>query len=287
MHIIINLMKIVPKNLISFFLGCFVRIRFPKPIQNFLNSAFVKLFGINIKEAEKSLDLYETIEEVFTRKIQPDARTMQGTIVSPSDGTLCVSLPTERDRAIQAKGLSYSLEELVFGMQGCGNHSFEPGWYTTVYLAPHNYHRVHTPISGKLKSIRYIPGELWPVNLPFVKNLPYLFTRNERLVFEILHESGGSVYIVMVGALNVGRIESLHFPELTTNSFSRQFGASHMYKEFQVQDGNALNVGDELGVFMLGSTAICVFDKKVLADNNFEKVDFTERKVTLGDSLLN
>jgi hypothetical protein len=105
-------------------------------------------------------------------------------VVSPADGMLVKSLPIQDGRAIQAKGISYSAESLVFGDQKSPS-DFNPAWFQTVYLAPHNYHRVHSPVAGKLTAIRHIPGKLWPVNEQFVGLIPQLFTTNERLVFDI------------------------------------------------------------------------------------------------------
>ena len=68
---------------------------------------------------------------------------------------------------MQAKGIDYSVSELVFG-DASPAPGFSADWFTTVYLAPHNYHRVHSPVSGTIKQMRYIPGELWPVNKPAV-----------------------------------------------------------------------------------------------------------------------
>ena len=66
--------------------------------------------------------------------------------------------------------------------------------FFTIYLAPHNYHRVHSPLAGKLESITYIPGDLWPVNPPVVKQIPRVFSRNERVVFEIITENNNRVF---------------------------------------------------------------------------------------------
>ena len=66
--------------------------------------------------------------------------------------------------------------------------------------------------------MRYIPGELWPVNQPFVKWFPNIFVRNERLIFDIEDFKGAMVHVVMVGALNVGKIHSDFIPDFYTNS---------------------------------------------------------------------
>src|SRR5690606_16767394 len=117
---------------------------------------------------------------------------------SPADGFLAQSSRARSEEAVQVKGHTYSLKDLFLGDTAVDVPDLGIGRYYTVYLAPHNYHRVHAPISGELIGIRYLPGELWPVNLPFVKNLPRLFTRNERLVFEIRTANQGYYYLAMV-----------------------------------------------------------------------------------------
>src|SRR5690606_35290797 len=138
---------------------------------------------------------YRTIEDVFTRKLKPEIRPNRGTVVSPADGFLSLSAPTVANAALQVKGLSYDLQGLM------GQVETRFAWFCTIYLAPHNYHRVHSPIDARLTAIRYIPGSLWPVNQPFVRHLPRLFSRNERLIFELTTEHKARVYVAMVGAL--------------------------------------------------------------------------------------
>ena len=42
--------------------------------------------------------------------------------------------------------------------------SFAGGDFATIYLAPYNYHRIHMPLAGTLRSARFIPGDLFSVN---------------------------------------------------------------------------------------------------------------------------
>mgnify|MGYP003329574699 CR=1 FL=1 len=238
-----------------------------------------------MSEAEKPISAYRTIEDVFTRKLKGGCRTIEGTLVSPADGTIANSLPVKEMQAFQAKGIEYQFEEFVYGKNKsvASERMIKPSWYHTVYLAPHNYHRVHSPVSGLLQKIRYIPGKLWPVNQPFVKRVPNLFVSNERLVFEIL-VNNKKVFVVMVGALNVGRIETNFWPDFSTNNRDRIKGNTSS-KERALQAGKIIAAGDELGVFMLGSTVVTFFEEGLYEASHFLEVA-DPRPISMGQSLL-
>ena len=279
-----NLLVLTPKSAVSFFTGVVARLKFPKYFQKQLNFAFVKGFGIDMTEALSSLDDMRSIEDVFIRQLKPGSRHISDDpVIASADGKLVKSLPVINGVAIQAKGVEYSVGDLVFGNSALPS-DFNPGWFQTIYLAPHNYHRVHSPIEGKITAIRHIPGKLWPVNDKFVNLIPQLFTTNERLVFDIETSSGAHAYIVMVGALNVGRIVTKHCSTLVANDFGRQLAAKQRDIKFGA-GAPKINKGDELGIFMLGSTVVVVFDKKEAFMNHLKKVDHSEN-VRLGDSLM-
>lgn len=273
--------KLYPQNFFSFLLGALVRVKIPF-ISPLLNKLFVLVFRINMEEAEKSIEDYGTIEDVFTRALKPDARSAFGELTSPADGTWSQAGALENGSAIQAKGLYYDPIELVYGpshdLIGAEPPKFSS--FATIYLAPHNYHRVHSPVGGTLERIRYIPGELWPVNEPFVKWLPKLFTRNERLIFDIALEGGGKVHAVMVGALNVGRMVSPFLEGFASNDYFNDARA----KLFEMDEKVSLKPGDELGTFMLGSTVVLVFDD--LAEKKLPSLNFKGKSpIKMGESL--
>ena len=82
---------------------------------------------------------------------------------------------------------------------------YENGGYLTIYLAPHNYHHIHSPVHGRVTKVVHIPGSLWPVNSWSVGNIDGLFICNERIIVHLLSDNG-SLLLVMVGATNVGKI---------------------------------------------------------------------------------
>lgn len=249
-----------PKNLISWLTGNVARIRRPRPLARWMRRTFAALFKLNMDEAELGIDSYESVEDLFTRRLKPGLRPLAGAVCSPADGYLARSAPATQGQAIQAKGLTYELGEFVYGKTS--GKDFAAAWYQTVYLAPHNYHRVHAPFAGKLVAIRYLPGQLWPVNVPFVARIPRLFARNERLSFEFELAGGGRAFAVMVGAFNVGRMTTPLAPDLITNDLSRQLGASPRVVAFE--PARPVAQGDELGTFLLGSTVILVYDQAAL-----------------------
>lgn len=273
---------LLPKNLESYCFGKISQTRLPKGAAKIINKTLIKLMKIDMSEAEKPVSYYQTFEDIFTRRLKPGSRPTQGEVCSPCDSILRSSQLVDRGQAIQAKGLNYSINKLLFELRKDAP-TFDPHWCGSFYLAPHHYHRIHSPISGSLESIHYIPGELWPVNDSFVSKIPRLYCRNERVVLEIKHKSGGKVFLVMVGALNVGRIKINHFSSLITNKPS--FGKPSKARTKVLNSSNMIKIGEELGTFMLGSSVILVFDK-ILSDIYKFKRIVGAKEIKMGASLL-
>lgn len=279
-------LEVIPKNLSSYLVGGLVRLKFPSYLRHKLNQRFAKAFNLDMNEAAQPLEHYLCIEDVFTRTLKPGARTWADGFSSPADGTILRSAPLEQgDKALQVKGITYSAAELLYGNSNRQPRANEirPYWYSTIYLAPHNYHRVHTPCAGTLTGIRYIPGKLWPVNERFTRLIPGLLCQNERLVFEITTPSGGKVCAVMVGAFNVGRIFTDYAPELTTNNRARQLGS----KAAAIREKNvaiSLAIGAELGVFMLGSTVVVICDEQSAREFKLQPISTTQA-IKVGEKL--
>jgi phosphatidylserine decarboxylase len=273
---------ILPQNLISFVVGFVVRLQFPEFLQKYLNIGFIRFFGLNMAEASKPLPEFKSIEDIFTRDLLPNQRSITGAYVSSADGVVEISRASVDGKdAIQAKGITYSLSQLVFGDE---NAAIDASWFTTVYLAPHNYHRVHSPFAGKVTGMRHIPGRLWPVNKPAVKSIPSLFCRNERLVFDFDLNSGGRGWVVMVGAFNVGRMETRLIPNFVTNSAQGVMNFSTTPADIKIKEPIPVACGEEIGVFMLGSTTVVVLDKKAVEGLSPKEI-LTPQKVMMGHSL--
>jgi phosphatidylserine decarboxylase len=269
------LLYLIPKNLMSRAIGFLAQLNLPQTIRTFLFNRFVNYYKINMDEAELPFLCYRSFDALFTRRLQAGQRPIESHFVSPCDGTLSYAQESVANMALQVKGQTYSLKELVGLPEGDRE---QLAFFQTIYLAPHNYHGVHAPMSGKIESIEWIPGRLWPVAPVIIPYVPALFNQNERLVFKLTVQESQTLYLVMVGALNVGKITSPFWPNMHTNS-----GQKHRVKrDFEHAE---LVIGQELGTFHLGSTVVLVFDQELVACLPLKRADALG-PIMLGQSLL-
>jgi phosphatidylserine decarboxylase len=200
-------------------------------------------------EAEGHLGSYPSFDAFFTRPLRKGARAISADpIVSPSDGKLSCLGRIDTGSQIHVKGQLYEAGELIGDAEDAKRYS--GGQFAVVYLAPGDYHRVHSPVEGKVTLLRGIPGDLYPVNSIGERYVPQLFVRNNRVAIVIDTEQLGRVTVVMVGATIVGRISVNAMPGLPAVP-----PGVH-----QVNPGYAVARGDEIGMFHLGSTAVVLLE---------------------------
>ncbi len=228
---------------------------------------FVKRYQVNMAEAANSdTASFATFNDFFTRKLKSGARSICGDnlIASPADGKVSQIGAIVEDRLIQAKGHNFSTSDLLGGNDELAN-KFQNGLFTTIYLSPKDYHRVHMPISGKLLSMHHIPGQLFSVNPLTARNVPNLFARNERVVC-IFDTDIGLMAEILVGATIVGSVETVWHGTVTPPS--RKNVDVTIYP---ATNSPKLSKGDEMGRFKLGSTVILLFQKDAMTFNEHIK----------------
>lgn len=242
----------LPKKMMSYWMGRFAK----HPISRHLIPLYIKHFNIDLKPVKRPVHEFENLLEFFIRELHPEARPIESDermVVSPVDGTISQIGEITEGTLIQAKGVSYSLAELLDG-QTEYVQKFTNGRFVTIYLSPRDYHRIHTPVAGRVEELTYIPGELYPVNKTGVKLIPGLFARNERVI-SYIHAAFGYVALVKVGATNVGSIKVVFDEEIGTNVRPTKPKEHKRYGENVV-----LQKGAELGRFEFGSTVILLFE---------------------------
>lgn len=252
----VTLQYLLPHHLLSRIVWLATRIR-ARPWKNFLIRTFLRHYAVEMSEAaQPDPGVYASFNAFFTRALRDDARpidTDPHNIVSPVDGTVSEAGQLDSNRLLQAKGRYYTLEELLGGDTALAQR-FAGGQFATLYLAPHNYHRIHMPADGKLVSTCHIPGRLFSVNQATAQRVPRLFARNERVVCTFDGEPGRFA-VILVGALFVGSMATVWHGDITPtwNRRIRQLPAPLA----PVQ----LARGEELGRFNMGSTVILLFEK--------------------------
>lgn len=255
----IALQYIIPQHLLSRMAGWLGETSISW-IKNPFTNWFVQQYGVNMSEAAiEDPTAYESFNAFFTRALKEDARPIDGesnSIVSPADGAISQLGDIKNGRIFQAKGQDFSLTELLGGDIDIAK-PFMGGKFATVYLSPKDYHRVHMPLSGKLKSMIHVPGDLFSVNTTTAENVPRLFARNERTVC-IFDTDIGPMAVVLVGAMIVASIETVWAGQ--TTPLKREIKTTHYPQNDKIE----LQKGEEMGRFKLGSTAVVLFAKDAM-----------------------
>jgi phosphatidylserine decarboxylase len=250
----IGLQYLLPQHFLSGLVGMLAasRIGF---VRTALIRTFLGQYPVDLTEAvHGSPAHYASFNDFFTRRLRPGARNFDAdprAALCPVDGVVSQAGRLAGDTLLQAKGMEYSAAALLGG-DGPLAAEFADGAFATLYLAPHNYHRVHLPFAGTLRIARFIPGDLFSVNSATAASVPGLFARNERLAC-VFDTTTGPMAVVLVGALFVGSISLAWSGRIIAPS-------RRLPRDLPVRDPIiALDRGAELGWFNMGSTVIVLF----------------------------
>ncbi len=251
------LQYLLPRHWLTGMMHRIARIR-SAGIKDFLINRFVRIYDVDVAEVklEPPQD-FATFNDFFTRELKEGARVIDDSadaLVSPVDGTVSIAGSLQAGRLLQAKGLHYTLDDLL-ATDLEESAAYIDGRFATIYLAPYNYHRVHAPFDGELLVARYVPGDLFSVNAATVASISGLFRRNERLIMHF-RTAHGPAALVFVGALNVGSISTPWSGEIRprkTGSIDTIDLSTHPA---------LLRKGDLLGWFNFGSTVILILPKQ-------------------------
>ncbi len=238
---------------------------------------FVKRYGVNMTEAANAdVSSYKTFNEFFTRSLREGTRPLaKADFICPIDGTISQIGNIRKDQIFQAKGHYYSILALLAGNQLLAE-KFASGHYACLYLSPKDYHRIHMPCDGLLKTMTYVPGDLFSVNPITATNVPNLFSRNERVVCEFESEKHGTFVITLVGATIVGSMATAWHGIVNPPRYK------NIRTWFYADKNIFLKQGDEMGRFLLGSTVVLLFEKESLQFNpNWQAT----RNVMLGEMM--
>jgi phosphatidylserine decarboxylase len=250
----IGLQYLLPQHFLSRLVGWIAESRIGL-LRAMLIRGFLRHYPVDLAEAaQPDPAAYASFNAFFTRRLRAGARPLDAdprAALCPADGILSQSGTVAGDRLLQAKSIEFSVAALLGGDSELAAE-FSGGEFATVYLAPHNYHRVHMPLAGTLRLARFVPGDLFSVNAATAASVPGLFARNERVVCAF-DTSLGPMAVVLVGALFVGSV-SLAWADRVRADGSRGV------RELPVHDPIiALDRGAELGWFNMGSTVVVLF----------------------------
>lgn len=257
MKLAILLQYLLPKLAITTIAGKLANLRCGKLTTNVI-TWFIKRYQVNMDEAlNGDAASYATFNEFFTRPLKTGVRPLADTaFICPVDGAISQFGRIEKDQIFQAKGHQYSTYTLLAGNTALAP-TFENGHFACLYLSPKDYHRIHMPCDGTLKSMTYVPGDLFSVNPVTAENVPNLFARNERVVCEFESEQHGTFMMVLVGATIVGSMATVWHKE--NNGIINPPRSQQIQRWEYAQASITLKQGEEMGRFLLGSTVVMLF----------------------------
>lgn len=196
-------------------------------------SSYVKAYKINTKDIEQPVDSFGSLHSFFIRKLRLGSRPQAETaVISPVDGKVEIAGKIHPDSKFIVKGQDYSLSELL-GSEKLAM-TYANGDYAVLYLSPADYHRIHSPLDGKVVRQFVLGKKSYPVNQSGLLYGKSPISGNYRLITE-LQTAAGKVLVVKVGAMFVNSIE-------LTNT------------------GEEWKKGEEVGYFSFGSTVVLFFE---------------------------
>jgi phosphatidylserine decarboxylase len=248
----IGLQHLLPQHLLSRLVRILTHSRIGV-LRTTLIRVFLRHYPVDLSEAiHADPSRYLSFNDFFTRRLRPGARPADGdprAVLCPVDGVVSQAGALIGDQLLQAKGIQYSAASLLGAAAGAA--AFAGGSFATLYLAPHNYHRIHMPLAGTLVRARYVPGDLYSVNEATAAGVPGLFTRNERIAC-VFDTAAGPMAVVLVGALFVGSMSLSWYGEVSSRD--------RRPRDLPARDPLiALERGAELGCFNMGSTVVLMF----------------------------
>jgi len=201
---------------------------------------FIHFHELNVDEMLDPPESFKTFNQFFYRKLKPSARK----ITEPSNNKLAVCGADSRlnlfvtvDEATKLwiKGNKFSLKGLL-GDEGLAKE-YQNGSLAIWRLAPQDYHRFHSPVTGTLVSMQPFDGTYYTVNPIAIRANVDVYTENKRVRCVLKTPDFGDVIYVAVGATMVGSVN------------------------FTKKVGDSFNKGDELGYFAFGGSTVIVLFK--------------------------
>jgi phosphatidylserine decarboxylase precursor len=188
-----------------------------------------------------------TFNQFFARNVKPGKRPIVGLtdskiVVAPADGILKEVLPVTEGSQVVAKGISYSIGDLLAGSRY--SDAFAGGTFVHSFQEVTDYHHYHVPYGGKILEKRNISGPIW---LDVAKQDDGTLQVVAGTGFQWRQERG----MIVIDAGHMGLIAVL------------PIGMGHVGSVVLTPDAGAeLHKGEQFGFFQFGgSDVVTVFQK--------------------------
>lgn len=202
---------------------------------------FVKSLNIDMTEAQKNIDEFESFNDFFYRKLKPGVRTIENGLVSPGDGKILAFENISEINTFFVKGKKFTLKEFLLNDELSEEHANSS--MVILRLAPNDYHRYHFPYDGIPTQPEKIDGVYYSVSpISLNKKFTEVFSQNKKEICKLRTTDRGEILIIPVGATMVGSLNST-------------FESDSLVKK-----------GEEMGYFAFGGSSVVL----LFNSNSFE-----------------
>jgi len=261
----------IPRRRLTQFMGWFSKLRAPWIS---VPSIAIWRFFADVDLSDSRETHFQSLHDCFVRELRPGARPIDSDptlLISPCDALLGARGTVTEGMALQAKGSSYGLAELLKD-PALARH-YDGGTYVTLRLTAGMYHRFHAPFDCTIERVTYVPGDAWNVNPAALARIDQLFCQNERAILRCRLPSGELITLVPVAAILVAslRLHCLKESRPLRARGPRTESCAAVYTK-----------GEEMGWFEHGSTIIVLAPTGITLLDGFRDED----RMRMGQPLL-
>jgi phosphatidylserine decarboxylase len=257
----VRLLRALPRSTLTRAIGWLSEREVPPPLRGPVLGTLAAAMHIDMVEAERPIEQYVSFQNLFCRGLAAGLRTSSDdpdAIVSPIDGALVADGTIQDSLVLTVKSVRYSVAQLLGGDAAWASR-FVGGSYQVFYLSPRDYHRMHSPVTGRVLEYRWIRGDFWPVN-SLADRLPNVYCDNERVV-SYLDTGRGVVAMVKVAAFGVGYISLSYLGETPGD---RNAALRRKQRCIYGEDESPrVTRGEEIASFGLGSTVVLLYERSI------------------------
>ncbi|BDD57554.1 hypothetical protein MAP00_002908 [Monascus purpureus] len=193
---------------------------------------FIDFYQIDMSDFSPSdPEEYPTFEDFFVRKhasharpiYQPEDRTKA---IVVTDARVAVFPSVTRAKELWIKGSQFTIGKLIEDEKKAD--TWNDGAVASFRLSPQDYHRYHSPVAGKVKWYKRIPGSYLQVDPVALHSSVNILTENARCCVCIDSSEFGQVLFVAIGATDVGTVEyvRLNISDLLTKMMLTAVGST-------------------------------------------------------------
>ena len=201
---------------------------------------YTKVYEINIEEVSKAIENYKSLHEFFTRSLKEGVRPIaegEKVFASPVDAKIEAVGDIWDCMTLIVKNKPYSLTDLLGSQERAAR--YRNGKYIVFYLSPADYHRIHSPIDGKVVRQYVLGQKSYPVNRHGLTYGRKPISHNYRMISELAYAQNRHTALIKVGAMFVNSIQLTNITDVWSK-------------------------GEEIGYFTFGSTVVMLFEKDAI-----------------------